>query len=63
MNYKMFFKRNKVTSKQLFYVLLNGSVAKNPPVNAGDAGDASLIAGLGRYTRVGNGKTHSSILA
>ena len=28
---------------------------KNPPANAGDARDISLIPGLGRSSRVGNG--------
>ena len=32
-----------------------GSLIKNPPANAGDAGDADLIPGLGRYPGVGNG--------
>jgi len=30
-------------------------VVKNPPANAGDAGDAGSIAGLGRSPGVGNG--------
>ena len=32
-----------------------GTVIKNPPANAGDAGDASSIPGLGRSPEVGNG--------
>ena len=32
-----------------------GSVVKNPPANAGDARDPSLIPGWGRSRRVGNG--------
>ena len=32
-----------------------GSVIKNPPVNAGDTGDAGSIPGSGRYPGVGNG--------
>ena len=32
-----------------------GSVGKNPPVNAGDTGDAGLIPGLGRSPGGGNG--------
>ena len=32
-----------------------GSVVKNPPVNAGDTGDAGLIPGLGRSPVGGNG--------
>ena len=35
---------------------------KNPPANAGDARDASLISGLGRSPRVGN-SNHSSFLS
>ena len=38
-----------------------GSVVKNPPANARDAGDRSLIHGLERSPGVGNG-TPSSIL-
>ena len=41
--------------------LPDGSVVKNPPANAGDAGDKGSIPGLGRFTGGGNG-THSSIL-
>ena len=32
-----------------------GSVVKNLPANAGDVGDMSLIPGLGRSPRGGNG--------
>ena len=32
-----------------------GSVLKNPPANAGDSGDASLIPGLARTPGEGNG--------
>ena len=32
-----------------------GTVVKNPPVNAGDTGDASSISGSGRSPVVGNG--------
>ena len=32
-----------------------GSVVKNPPANAGDAGDSGSIPGLGRYPGGGNG--------
>ena len=32
-----------------------GSVVKNPPANAGDAGDMGLIPGLGRSPGEGNG--------
>ena len=31
------------------------SVVKNPPANAGDAGDSGLIPGLGRSPGEGNG--------
>ena len=30
-------------------------MVKNPPANAGDVRDVSLILGLGRYPGVGNG--------
>ena len=33
---------------------LGGSVVKNPPANAGDAGDTGSIPELGRYPGVGN---------
>ena len=36
-------------------VFPGGSVVKNLPADAGDAGDASLIPGLGRSPGVGNG--------
>ena len=42
--------------------LPDGSVVKNSPANAGDAGDKGSIPGLGRFTGGGNG-THSNILA
>ena len=32
-----------------------GAVLKNPPANAGDAGDVGLILGLGRFPGEGNG--------
>ena len=32
-----------------------GTVVKNPPANAGDAGDAGLIPGSGRSPGVGSG--------
>ena len=32
-----------------------GSVVKNPPVNAGDTGDAGSIPGSGRYPGGGHG--------
>ena len=32
-----------------------GSVVKNLPVNAGDAGDVDLIPGLGRFPEGGHG--------
>ena len=34
---------------------LGGSVVKNPPANAGDAGKVDSIPGLGRSPGVGNG--------
>ena len=34
---------------------LAGSVVKNPPASAGDAGDAGSIPGLRRSLREGNG--------
>ena len=51
--------------------LLGGSVVKNPPADAGDAGDVSLIPGWGRPPGGGHGNPlqyaffffHSSILA
>ena len=36
------------------YGFPGGSVVKNLPANAGDAGDASLIPGLGRSSGEGN---------
>ena len=33
----------------------DGSVVKNPPVNAGDTGDMGLIPGLGRFPGGGHG--------
>ena len=39
-----------------------GAVVKNLPANAGDAGNAGFIPGLGRSPGVGNGN-HSSILS
>ena len=38
-------------------VFPGGSAVKNLPANAGNAGDASLIPGLGRYPREGNGNS------
>ena len=40
----------------------SGSVVKNPPANAGEAGDADSIPGLGRCPG-GGVATHSGILA
>ena len=40
----------------------DGPVVKNPPANAGDAGDAGSIPGLGRPPEK-EMATHSSILA
>ena len=39
----------------MFMGLPGASVVKNPPVNAGDTGDASLIPGLGRSPGGGHG--------
>ena len=39
-----------------------GAVVKNLPANAGDAGNAGFIPGLGRSPGVGNGN-HFSILS
>ena len=39
-----------------------GAVVKNLPANAGDAGNAGFIPGLGRSPGVGNGN-HSSNLS
>ena len=38
------------------YGFPGGSVVKNPPADAGDAGDASSIPGLGRSLGKENGK-------
>ena len=56
-------KEGKVTSKQKRFKkhchqkwgFLGSSVAKNPPVNAGNAGDAGSVPGLGRSPGGGNG--------
>ena len=49
---------------QSFYIWLHGgSVAKNPPVNAGDTQDGSLNPGLGRDSLEEEMAIHSSILA
>ena len=40
-----------------------GSVVKNPPANAGDAGDMGSIPGVERSLVGGGMATHSSILA
>ena len=37
------------------YDLPGGAVVKNPPANAGDAGDMGLIPGSGRSLGGGNG--------
>ena len=39
----------------LFGGFPSGAVVKNPPANAGDARDVSLIPGTGRSPDVGNG--------
>ena len=40
---------------QYFVCFPGGSVVKNLPANAGDTGDVSLITGLGKSPRGGNG--------
>ena len=40
-----------------------GSLVKNMPANAGDAGDMGLIPGLGRFPGAASGNTLQSILA
>ena len=37
---------------------MGGAVVRNPPANAGDTSDASLIPGSERSPGVGNGKPH-----
>ena len=44
-----------VTTLKLNKGFPGGVVVKNPPANAGDTGDPSLIPGLGRSPREGNG--------
>ena len=44
-----------VSAKCSPHGLPSGSVVKNPPANAGDAGDADWIPGLGRSLGEGNG--------
>ena len=39
----------------IYAVFSGGSVVKNPPASAGDAGDVVLIPGLGRSPGEGNG--------
>ena len=39
----------------IYYGVPGGIVVKNLPANAGGTGDASLIPGLERSSRVGNG--------
>ena len=39
-----------------------GSVVKNPPANAGDAGGSDLVPGSGRSPGVGSGKIRYSCL-
>ena len=41
--------------KIIYYTVPGGSVAKNPPANAGDTRDVGLIPGSGRFAGVGNG--------
>ena len=42
-------------SKQLYWSFPGGSVLKNPPASAGDAGDMGLIPGLERFPREKHG--------
>ena len=42
-------------SSATYWGFLGGTEVKNPPANTGNAGDAGLIPGLGRFSRVGNG--------
>ena len=42
-------------SSATYWGFLGGTEVKNPPANTGNAGDAGLIPGLGRFPRVGNG--------
>ena len=44
-----------VSNYILFWGFLGGSVVKNPPANAGSAGDVGSVAGLGRSLEGGNG--------
>ena len=44
-----------VSNYILFWGFLGGSVVKNPPANAGIAGDVGSVAGLGRSLEGGNG--------
>ena len=43
-------------AKNILWGFPGGSVVKNPPANAGDTGDASLIPVLGRPSEEGNGE-------
>ena len=38
-------------------MLIRGAVVKNPPANAGDAGDQGFIPGSGRSPGAGNGNS------
>ena len=40
----------------MFMGFPGGSVKKNPPINAGDAGDMGSIHGFGKSPEEGNGK-------
>ena len=49
-------KRSNFNEKPEHHNYPGGSVVKNPPANAGDAGDTGLIPGSGRSTERVNGK-------
>ena len=40
-----------------WFISLIDAVVRNPPANAGDAGDVGLISGLGRFPGGGNGNS------
>ena len=42
----------------MHYCIMGGAVVRNPPANAGDISDASLIPGSERSPGVGNDKMH-----
>ena len=44
-----------VNNHRISWASLNGSVVKNPPAKAGDAGDRGSVPELGRVSGEGNG--------